>query len=317
LSTFCPWAKGVDVLTGNTFHTSGAIAMVSTFATKSVWLSSDDGSTAVETLINAVYRQVLGNAYVMESERLVVPESQLKAREISVREFVRQVAKSELYRSRFFDNCYRYRAIELNFKHLLGRAPADFEEMRAHSNILDGGGHDAEIDSYLDSDEYQNAYGETVVPFERGSMTQNGLAMQAVTNMRSLMRGAAGSDKDLTTGNLPKLQKVLIRNAVGPTKFTDVSQMLADLFQQTTVPAIVPAYVPPAVQPISAVSNQSATMQQQIDELRPLANMGAAMVANSGSAATDNDNLTTQLAEARALASIAEYRLNKWRSRSF
>jgi phycoerythrin-associated linker protein len=227
--------------------------MVSTFAANSVRLSSDDGSTAVETLINAVYRQVLGNAYVMESERLVVPESQLKAREISVREFVRQVAKSELYRSRFFDNCYRYRAIELNFKHLLGRAPADFEEMRAHSNILDAGGHDAEIDSYLDSDEYQNAYGETVVPFERGAMTQNGLSMQSVTNMRSLLRGAAGSDKDLTTGNLPKLQKVLIRNALGPTKFTDVSQMLGDLFQKTTVPAIVPAYVPPAVQPISVV----------------------------------------------------------------
>jgi hypothetical protein len=291
--------------------------MVSTFAANSVRLSSDDGSTAVETLINAVYRQVLGNAYVMESERLVVPESQLKAREISVREFVRQVAKSELYRSRFFDNCYRYRAIELNFKHLLGRAPADFEEMRAHSTILDGGGHDAEIDSYLDSDEYQNAYGETVVPFERGAMTQKGLSMQAVTNMRSLLRGAAGSDKDLTTGNLPKLQKVLIRNAVGSTKFTDVSQMLGDLFQKTTIPAIVPAYVPPAVRPISAVSNQSATMQQQIDELRSLANMGAAIVANSGSTATDDDNLTTQLAEARALASIAEYRLNKWRSRSF
>jgi hypothetical protein len=138
-----------------------------------------------------------------------------------------------------------------------------------------------------------------------------------VTNMRSLLRGAAGSDKDLTTGNLPKLQKVLIRNALGPTKFTDVSQMLGDLFQKTTVPAIVPAYVPPAVQPISVVSNQSATIQQQIDELRPLANLGAAIVANSGSTATDDDNLTTQLVEARALASIAEYRLNKWRNRSF
>jgi Phycobilisome Linker polypeptide len=270
----------------------------------------------VETLINAIYRQVLGNAYVMESERLVVPESQLQAREISVREFVRQVAKSELYRSRFFDNCYRYRAIELNFKHLLGRAPASFEEMRAHSTILDHGGHDAEVDSYLDSDEYQNFYGETVVPFERGFLTQNGLPMQAVTNMRSLMRGAASSDKDLTTGNLPKLQKVLIRNAVGPTTFTDVSQMLADLFQQTTIVA-APIYVPPAIQPVSAVSNQNVTLQQQIDALRPLANVGAALVAKGSSPTTGDDDLSAQLAEARALASIAEYRLNKWRGRTF
>jgi phycoerythrin-associated linker protein len=290
--------------------------MVSSFAKNSVRLSSDDGSTAVETLIKAIYRQVLGNAYVMESERLVVPESQLQAREISVREFVRQVAKSELYRSRFFDNCYRYRSIELNFKHLLGRAPNDFEEMRAHSTILDGGGHDAEVDSYLDSDEYQNFYGEAVVPYERGMSTQNGLSMQAVTNMRTLTRGAASSDKDLTTGNLPKLQKVLIYNAVGPTQFTDVDQMLANLFQHSTiVPATV--YVPPAVQPVSSFSNQSATIQQQIDELRPLANIGAALVSKGSSPTTDNDNLSAQLSEARALASIAEYRLNKWRGRTF
>jgi phycoerythrin-associated linker protein len=290
--------------------------MVSSFAKNSVRLSSDDGSTAVETLIKAIYRQVLGNAYVMESERLVVPESQLQAREISVREFVRQVAKSELYRSRFFDNCYRYRSIELNFKHLLGRAPNDFEEMRAHSTILDGGGHDAEVDSYLDSDEYQNFYGEAVVPYERGMSTQNGLSMQAVTNMRTLTRGAASSDKDLTTGNLPKLQKVLIYNAVGSTQFTDVDQMLANLFQHSTiVPATV--YVPPAVQPVSSFSNQSATIQQQIDELRPLANIGAALVSKGSSPTTDNDNLSAQLSEARALASIAEYRLNKWRGRTF
>ncbi|MEH2424431.1 MAG: phycobilisome rod-core linker polypeptide [Nostoc sp.] len=32
----------------------------------------------VETVIISVYKQVLGNAYVMESERLAVPESQLK-----------------------------------------------------------------------------------------------------------------------------------------------------------------------------------------------------------------------------------------------
>ncbi len=55
----------------------------------------------VESVIRAVYRQILGNAYVMESERASIPESQFKRGELSVREFVRAVAKSELYRSRF------------------------------------------------------------------------------------------------------------------------------------------------------------------------------------------------------------------------
>jgi phycoerythrin-associated linker protein len=290
--------------------------MVSTFAKDPVWMLLDDDNSAVDVLINNVYRQVLGNAYVMESERLVVPESQIRSREISVREFVRLVAKSELYRSKFFDSCYRYRAIELNFKHLLGRAPADFDEMRAHSNILDYGGHDAEIDSYIESDEYQDAYGEMVVPFERGFSTQMGLSMQAVTNMRFLQRGAASSDKDLRTGNRPKLQQVLIYNYVGPTQFTDVNALMANLFKRSdvAVPVYVPQVVPSVATPQSELRDST---QAQIDALRPMANIGAAIVSNGSSASTGNDSPSAQLAEARALASVAEYRLNKWRSRSY
>ncbi|MDJ0650880.1 MAG: phycobilisome rod-core linker polypeptide, partial [Xenococcaceae cyanobacterium MO_188.B19] len=87
----------------------------------------------VESIIRAVYRQVLGNAYIMESERATVPESQFKRGELSVREFVRAIAKSDAYISRFFETSPRYRFIELNFKHLLGRAPNGFDEMKAHS----------------------------------------------------------------------------------------------------------------------------------------------------------------------------------------
>ncbi len=38
-----------------------------------VELRSERASEDVDVVIRAVYRQVLGNAYVMESERLVVP----------------------------------------------------------------------------------------------------------------------------------------------------------------------------------------------------------------------------------------------------
>lgn len=171
----------------------------------------------VETVIRAVYKQALGNAYVMESERLAIPESQLKGGEISVREFVRQVAKSELYRSRFFDSCSRYRAIELNFKHLLGRAPDSYEEMKAHSAILDAGGFTAEIDSYLDSDEYQSAYGENTIPYYRGYKTQNGQSMVEFTHMFQLLRGASSSDlKGNLAGNRPRLNALVIQNTPTP-----------------------------------------------------------------------------------------------------
>ncbi|NEP01795.1 MAG: photosystem I reaction center subunit XII [Symploca sp. SIO2E9] len=166
----------------------------------------------VEAIIKAVYRQVLGNAYVMDSERLPVPESKLKRNEISVREFVRQVAKSELYRSRFFDSCPRYRATELNFKHLLGRAPDSYEEMKFHSNILDEGGFEADIDSYLNSDEYQEVFGEDTVPFIRGYKTQTGKCMVGFTHMFQLLRGASSSDcKGNLAGKKPRLNKLVIQ----------------------------------------------------------------------------------------------------------
>jgi phycoerythrin-associated linker protein len=166
----------------------------------------------LESIIRAVYRQVLGNAYVMESERATVPESQFKRGELSVREFVRAVAKSDLYRSRFFDTCPRYRFIELNFKHFLGRTPDGLEETRSHSTILDNQGFEAEIDSYLDSDEYQSAYGENIVPYYRGYKTQPGKNMVGFTHMFALLRGASSSDlKGSLSGKTPALNKYVIQ----------------------------------------------------------------------------------------------------------
>jgi phycoerythrin-associated linker protein len=165
-----------------------------------------------ETIIKAVYRQVLGNAYVMESERLTVAESQFKRNELSVREFVRAVAKSDLYRSRFFTSCARYRGLELNFRHLLGRPPLDLEEMRGHSTILDTQGFGADIDSYIDSDEYQNTFGENFVPYIRGYKTEACQSMVQFTHTFQLVRGASSSSlKGDLSGITPKLNALVIQ----------------------------------------------------------------------------------------------------------
>ena len=87
-----------------------------------------------------------------------------------MRELVRRVAKSELYRERFFDACPRYRYIELAFRHLSSR-PLDFNEMRAHAERLDSHGYEADIDSFLDSADYQDTY-EWTVPYQRGWKTE-------------------------------------------------------------------------------------------------------------------------------------------------
>lgn len=156
-------------------------------------------------IIRAVYLQVLGNQYVMSSERLEGPESLFKRGYLSVREFVRQVAKSGLYRTKFFESTNPYRFIELNFKHLLGRAPQNKAEMLHHFTILQEQGFDAEIDSYLDSAKYQERFGEEGVPYLHGwnySVGQQGLQF---SYMLQLVRGTAASIKGDITKNQSRL----------------------------------------------------------------------------------------------------------------
>lgn len=154
------------------------------------------------TVIRAVYKQVLGNPHVMDSERLTTAESQLANGDISVREFVRSVGKSDFYRGRYFETCAPYRFVELNFKHFLGRAPQDQAELSAHIRICVEEGYEAEIDSYVDSAEYQDNFGENIVPFYQGALTQVGFKNVNYNRTVSLYQGYAGVDSAFTAARL-------------------------------------------------------------------------------------------------------------------
>lgn len=164
----------------------------------------------LQTVIRAVYRQVLGNAHVLDSQRLTSAESLLRNGDITVREFVRAVALSDLYRARFFETSSPYRFIELNFKHLLGRAPQDQAEISAHVQLYNAQGYDAEINSYIDSNEYIDGFGENVVPYARGNQSQVGIKNVGFNRTFALMRGFAANDVGKSArlisdigGNLP------------------------------------------------------------------------------------------------------------------
>ena len=53
-------------------------------------------------IIRLVYQQVLGQQYVMQNERLFGAESLFRNGYLTVQEFVRTLARSCLYRARFF-----------------------------------------------------------------------------------------------------------------------------------------------------------------------------------------------------------------------
>ncbi|MEO1593514.1 MAG: phycobilisome rod-core linker polypeptide [Cyanobacteria bacterium J06632_22] len=317
-----------------------------------VELTANPSPDEVDVVIRAVYRQVMGNAYVMESERLVSPESQLRQGNISVREFVRQVAQSELYRSRFVDNCYRYRSIELNFKHLLGRAPQSFDEMKAHSQVLDSQGFRADIDSYIDSDEYQDAFGEFIVPFYRGHQTQAGQTMLGYTNLLQLLRSDSSSDKALSADNAPQLTKAVIRGLpYGKDKIVDVQSLIADALRPKALRSVYqrqpdrPSQVEPETSLEAQLTEQTATiaqLRQQLADLRPFLSIGESMTRGFVVIAPENtanrpqrvdetsplqrqfneqatliEKLQQEITAARPLAAIANAKLNKWRQRYF
>ncbi|MCL2936143.1 MAG: phycobilisome rod-core linker polypeptide [Trichodesmium sp. MAG_R02] len=184
------------------------------FEVEPLELRSNYTEDDLQTVIRGVYKQVLGNEHIMESQRLDSPEALLRNGSVNVREFVRIVAKSPLYQSLFFHSSSQNRFIELNFKHLLGRAPLDQAEIDEHVLIYREQGYDAEIDSYLDSNEYIDSFGEDIVPYPRHIMSRRGMKTESFNRTFSLLRGPATSDRD----NSAKLISSLAANLATPIK---------------------------------------------------------------------------------------------------
>ncbi len=119
--------------------------------------------------IKAAYRQVferdITRAY---SQSISDLESKVRNGEISMKEFIRRLAKSPLYRKQFFEPFINSRALELAFRHILGRGPSSREEVQKYFAIVSEGGLSKLIDALVDSQEYADYFGEETVPYIRG-----------------------------------------------------------------------------------------------------------------------------------------------------
>lgn len=177
-------------------------------------LRSNPTESELQIAIGAVYKQVLGNQHLMESQNLKSAEALLRDGSIDIRGFVRAVAQSPLYQSLFFHRSSQYRFIELNFKHLLGRPPQDQSEISEHVKIYHEQGYEAEINSYIDSPEYYLSFGNDIVPYPRSIKTQTGVKTECFNRMFSLLGGAATNDSD----NNAKLIGSLAANFATPIK---------------------------------------------------------------------------------------------------
>lgn len=132
----------------------------------------EDSFSPVELigLINAVYRQLFSEHAVLQVNRQQHLESQLKNRTLTVRDFVRGIAKSEAFYQLVVESNNNYRLVEVCLKRFLGRAPYNKDEEIAWSIKIATLGFHGFVDALIDSQEYNEAFGDFTVPYQRKRM---------------------------------------------------------------------------------------------------------------------------------------------------
>ena len=172
-------------------------------------------------VIKRIYRQVFGNRHLMELDVNTSLEALFINGDLTVQGFVTALAQSETYKKLFLETNSPYKFVELNFKHLLGRAPHGQSEIMEHVKLLNDEGYETEIASYTYSAEYLTAFGIDQVPYSRGSNTMQGGSTINYARTNAFEVGYAGYDgaqkgstllKSITTGSVPDISQ---RKGVG------------------------------------------------------------------------------------------------------
>nr|YP_009315355.1 Phycobilisome linker polypeptide [Yamadaella caenomyce]SCW23810.1 Phycobilisome linker polypeptide [Yamadaella caenomyce] len=143
-----------------------------------------------EAVINACYLRVFGRKVYAEELLVLKPtESKLREGTITVKEFVKYLAKSEVFRSLYWEKLYICKAIEYIHNRLLGRPTYGRQEINQYFNIVYKENYYKMVDAMIDSDEYSESFGQDTVPYER-YLTSSGLVSRTVKSNSFLNRNS-------------------------------------------------------------------------------------------------------------------------------
>ncbi|MGG6296968.1 phycobilisome rod-core linker polypeptide [Leptolyngbya sp. AN02str] len=124
-------------------------------------------ASEMDALIVAAYRQVFHEQQMLASNRQIFLESQLKSRQITVKDFIHGLVTSDSFRRLNYDVNNNYRFVELCVQRLLGRPVYNEREKIAWSIVLATEGLNGFVTALLNSEEYDNHFGENTVPYQR------------------------------------------------------------------------------------------------------------------------------------------------------
>nr|YP_010904283.1 phycobilisome linker polypeptide [Catenella fusiformis]WCH57534.1 phycobilisome linker polypeptide [Catenella fusiformis] len=128
-------------------------------------LSTEEKKSVIRACYRQVFERDIAKAYSLNFSDL---ESQVKNGQLSVKEFVRTLGKSSIYRQQFFEPFVNSRSLELAFRHFLGRGLSSLEEFQKYFAILSVRGLNGLVDSLINSTEYADYFAEETVPYLRG-----------------------------------------------------------------------------------------------------------------------------------------------------
>lgn len=124
-------------------------------------------ATEMDVLILAAYRQIFHEQQMLSSNRQIFLESQLKAGQITVKEFIRGLVLSDSFRRLNYDANNNYRFVELCVQRVLGRRIYSDREKLAFSIVLATKGIVGFVQELLNSNEYLENFGDNTVPYQR------------------------------------------------------------------------------------------------------------------------------------------------------
>lgn len=121
----------------------------------------------MDEIIWAAYRQIFNEQQLLKSNRQTALESQLRNGQITVRDFIRGLAASPTFRWRNYEPNNNYRFAQMCVQRILGREVYNDREKIAWSMVLATKGLVGFINTLVDSEEYQENFGNDIVPYQR------------------------------------------------------------------------------------------------------------------------------------------------------
>ena len=125
------------------------------------------GSKEINELIWAAYYQIFHEQQMLASNRQLALESQLLARQLTVRDFIRGLLLSDSFRRLNYECNNNYRFVELCIQRVLGRNVYSEREKLAWSTVLATKGLQGFVNDLLTTEEYLENFGEYVRSEER------------------------------------------------------------------------------------------------------------------------------------------------------